>query len=204
VESSHFCRKAANSSLSLSREEKTARAKWVNIPVSPCLVFTTGFPEYAIQAIKASAFEYLLKPVSIEDIRQTLKKYRMVCKKENLKARYQNLLDRVDPDKIIKFRTLKGIILIHTEDVAYVKSNGNYSLVYQKDDKKELITMQVGAIEKILPTGQYFRISRQLLINLRYLTKVDVKNKLCYLKYDHKEFKLKGSGKKLKTLVNSI
>jgi DNA-binding LytR/AlgR family response regulator len=88
--------------------------------------------------------------------------------------------------------------------VAYIRSNGNYSIVHQIDCKKEVITMQLGVIEKMLPGDQYFRISRQLLINLRYLTKVDTKNKLCYLKYDHTEIKLSGSGKKLKALVDSI
>jgi two-component system LytT family response regulator len=176
----------------------------IKMPHSPCIVFTTGFAEYSIQAIKASVFDYLLKPIGIDDIRETIRRYKICAARENMKGHYQDLVNRVEPDKILKFRSLNGITLVHTEDVAYIRSNGNYSIVHQIDCKKEVITMQLGVIEKMLPGDQYFRISRQLLINLRYLTKVDTKNKLCYLKYDHTEIKLSGSGKKLKALVDSI
>jgi two-component system, LytTR family, response regulator len=41
-------------------------------PDKPCIIFTTGYEKYSINAIKATAFDYLLKPVSRVEHRETL------------------------------------------------------------------------------------------------------------------------------------
>jgi len=176
----------------------------IEFPISPSIVFTTGFAGYSIQAIKAAAFDYLLKPIGVDDIRETIRRYKICTVRENMKASYQNIIDRVDPGKILKFKNLSGVVLVHFDNIVYIQSNGNYSYIYQAACKQELVTMQLGLIEKNLPKNQFFRISRQLIINVKFLTKVNKKSSYCVLSCEGKELRLKGSGKPLKALIETI
>lgn len=173
----------------------------IKFPISPYIVFTTGFDKYALRAIKAEAFDYFLKPVSTDDIRRIVRRYKISTATNDKKPGYQNLLNRVDPVKMLKFNNLDGAFLVHPEDIVYIKSSGNYSHIHQIGGDQELVTMQLGKIEKTLPVNQYFRISRQIIINLRFLKRVNTQSNLCIIKYDHQEITFDGSGKKLKKLV---
>ncbi len=176
----------------------------IKFPFSPCVVFTTGFSEYAIAAIKSAAFDYLLKPITSDDIRETIRRYKISFAQENLKIRYQKLIEKVSPANKLKFMNISGVVLIHPEDIVYIQSKGNYSIVHQVECEQELVTMQLGIIENILPENKFFRISRQFIINLRFLFKVNTKNKLCYLRFDQQEIKLSGSGKQIKKLMGMV
>ena len=50
--------------------------------VNPNFIFVTGYNQYAIKAIKKEAFDYLLKPVDIDELNETLNRY-----KSNLNTR---------------------------------------------------------------------------------------------------------------------
>ena len=176
----------------------------IKFPFLPCIVFTTGFAVYAVRAVKSAAFDYLLKPVSADDIRETIQRYKINFTQENLKKRYQNLIERVNPANKLKFNTICGVILIHPEDIVYIQSDGNYSFVYQVGGEQELVTMQLGVIENTLPVDQFFRIGRQAIINLKFLSKVNTKSKLCYLKFEQQEIELCASRKQMKKLMVAI
>ena len=176
----------------------------IKFPFLPCVVFTTGFAEYAIRAVKSVAFDYLLKPISADDIRKTIRQYKISFTQENLKIRYRKLIERVNPANKLKFKNICGILLIHPDDIVYIQSDGNYSYIHQVGCEQELVTMQIGVIENILPEDQFFRIGRQSIINLRFLSKVDTKNKLCCLRYDQQEIKLSGSGKQIRKLIGMV
>jgi two-component system LytT family response regulator len=176
----------------------------IKFPFLPCIVFTTGFSEYAIRAVKSVACDYLLKPISADDIHKIIRRYKISFKQETLKIRYQKLIEKVNPANKLKFKNTCGVFLIHPEDIIYIQSNGNYSYIHQVGGEQELVTMQLGAIENILPADQFFRISRQAVINLRFLSKVNTKRKLCSLKFEQREIKLCASRTQAKKLKNII
>lgn len=90
------------------------------IPKSTTLVFVTAYAEHTIQAIRNNAFDYLLKPVREEELRDCLK-------------RYESRASLGLPEKTLQVREKGANKLLRTSDIIYVKGHGPYSMVCTHD-----------------------------------------------------------------------
>jgi two-component system, LytTR family, response regulator len=169
-------------------------------PLNPCIVFFTGFDEYAIEAIRAAAFDFLLKPVAKEDIQQLLERYKIKCVHEKLAAKTKALFERLEPVKKMVFPHHRGIMAINPDDIFYITSDWNYSNVMLTSGEKQLVTMQLGKIEKMIPSNHFFRINRSTLINLKYFNSADFREKKCILSFNGKSEGFKTSHKRIKEI----
>jgi len=140
-------------------------------PDKPCIIFTTGFEKYAINAIKKSAFDYLLKPVSIKELETSLRKLKVKLNTNNNNSR------------LLKFNSRRGFILVRTDEIFYVESEGNYCHIHKTNGNHELITIQIGKIMAMLPVLDFSRISRTHIVNCKYVSKVDAVSGTCGLEY---------------------
>lgn len=146
--------------------------------INPDYIFVTAFDEYAIKALKASAFDYLLKPVGQIELQETIARY--IYKTENGNDKMQG------PSSLahsIKVNIRTGYLLIDLEDIVYCQADGNYTDVYLIDNRKETVTYRIGEFYKRLSTQYFCRISRSAIINLKYLIRVDTKSRTCKLKH---------------------
>jgi two-component system LytT family response regulator len=146
-------------------------------------VFITAFDKYAIEALRQAAFDYLLKPVSPDDLKATLGRVKSDMLRQDRESRIEALLSNLDRNRKLHFNTRTGFIIINSADILYIESDGNYSLFYLKDGKKEVVTMNLGTVEEHLPSG-FHRISRFHIINTSFLIKVDRKKHVCTLFHD--------------------
>ncbi len=169
-------------------------------PLNPCIVFFTGFDEYAIEAIRAAAFDFLMKPVSKEDIQQLLERYKVKCVHEKLAAKTKALFERLEPVKKMVFPHHRGVVAFNPDDIFYITADWNYSNVMLTSGEKLLVTMQIGKIEKMIPSNHFFRINRSTLINLKYFESADFHEKKCLLSFDGKSEMFKASPKKIKEI----
>ena len=141
--------------------------------LTPKIVFTTGYDQYAMKAIKKQAFDYLLKPIIHTDIIDLMA--RMHVEKTGAKT-----LTSVNQNKI-RFNTLNGFYIMEIGEILYVKADGNYSEVHLRDNSFKLITSNLAKIESQLEGNMFKRIGRSLIINTRFVTQVDTRRKKCYL-----------------------
>jgi DNA-binding LytR/AlgR family response regulator len=148
--------------------------------VSPTIVFVTAFNEYAIEAIKHSAFDYLVKPVDIDDLQETISRYNAEKNRIELSDKIEDLLKCLNKEKI-RFDTREGIFYMYPDDILYCKADGNYSYVYcNREESPRLISMNIGNLTKLLPDN-FLRISRSLIINKIYLFEINRKARQCKL-----------------------
>jgi len=156
--------------------------------IKPDIIFVTGYDKFAIKAIRFAAFDYLLKPVIEEEFSAAIT--RLLSKKEErLKDEHFNLLlDQTIRRPKIKFNTTGGFMMIKPEDIIYIHADWNYAEVFFDTDKSETITMNLGSIEEVLPANDFFRISRSVIINTTYLSKVNRRKMEAVLIKDEKEF----------------
>lgn len=175
--------------------------KKINI-THPEIVFVTAYDHYALEAIKNSAFDFLLKPIDIIELEHTINKFKIRDTKNNFLHKINVLFDYYSLNKKIKFNTRTGFITINPEEILYCNADGNYTMIYQVNQKNELITNNIGQLELSLPKKVFFRINRSQIININYLISVNRKIKNCTLKHEsfQKEFQI--SGDKLKELEN--
>lgn len=165
------------------------------------VVFVTAFENYAIQAIRNSVFDYILKPVSREDLLSAIARFReRPPGKDVLDLDYLVESLRNSVTGKVKLNTRSGYILINPADVVYCKADGNYTHIMLANGTEEVTTQNLGAIEELLKSATFFRASRSYLINLRYVSRVDRKSGHCTLEYSGRSCSIKIPSTKLRML----
>ncbi len=143
---------------------------------NPAVIFITAYDQFAIKAIKASALDYLLKPVSIEDLREAIKRYLASLKPK--KASTGDVGDAFARNSILKVKTRTGFQLIHLEDLVYIEAEGNYSTIHLNNLKKIVVSKNIGKLLTELP-DYILRINRGLAVNLKNIIEIDRKHHTC-------------------------
>jgi len=171
--------------------------------LSPCVIFTTAFDHFAIPAIKAAAFDFLLKPVTQEELSIAINRYLTEYRqreKVNVEEKLNKLLSYLDPNNKIRFSTRQGFVQINPEDIIFCQADWNYTEIWLGKEKKEVVTMNLGKVEPMLSQEQFVRINRSVIINRNLLDKYNRKTRLITLSKNGDQFEFKvavGKGKNL-------
>ena len=169
--------------------------------LEPGIIFVTAFDHYAIQAIRNSVFDYIMKPVMQEELFSAIARFR--DRKSKGETADLSLLVEILKGQgtgKVKLNTRSGYILIQPLDVVYCQADGNYTHIQLSGGSRETTTQNLGSIEGFLKPGAFFRVSRSYLVNLKYLARVDRKNSLCILEYNGETYPVKIPAQKIKLL----
>ncbi len=167
----------------------------------PDVIFVTAYDKYAIEAIRHSAFDYILKPVGLEDIKATIRRYLVSEKRKGLNGRFNSLLGYLSRNEKIKFDLRTGFLFVDPEELIYCEADGNYTHLVLEDGKEEVVSFNLGHVECQLGGYSFFRINRSVLVNLKHIKKLDSRNKICELKHNNSYKKFKISSSRIKELV---
>ena len=99
---------------------------------SPAVIFITAYNQFAIDAIKHAAFDYLLKPVDIDELKRSIVRYKEEVRSKSTLSRIENLLQALQEEKI-RFNARTGTIYINPAEIVYCQADGNYSDLYLSD-----------------------------------------------------------------------
>lgn len=135
------------------------------------IIFTTAYDQYAIKAIKFSAFDYLLKPVDIEELQTAVAKAENQ-KEDNtgsrLKLLEQNLHDKLHLNKIA-IPTHEGLLFFNTNDIIRLEAQSNYTAIYFLNHPKLVACHTLKEFEELLPADIFFRAHHSHIINLNHI-----------------------------------
>ncbi len=148
-----------------------------NISVS--IVFVSAYENYAIRAIRSSACDYLLKPVKKEELVGSLEKISNEPVTGEIGERFSQVISQLTYRKKIKFRYRNGFIMIHPDEILFCRADSNYAILELDRGKSVIVSMNLGSVEKMLPSFCFARISRSLIINLHHLKELDRKTMTC-------------------------
>lgn len=156
------------------------------------VIFVTAYDRFAIDAIRFSALDYLLKPVSPFDLQNALMRFIGKEKNTDTAASMQTLLEKtiLHANKL-KFNTHSGFFMLSPEEIVYIQADWNYSEVFLDEKRSELITMNLGKLEDMLPKYLFCRVSRSVIINVSYLVRVNRKKRIAILEKDGKAYTFK-------------
>jgi Response regulator of the LytR/AlgR family len=132
------------------------------------LIFTTAYDQYAITAIKYAAFDYLLKPVDIEELRTAVERVRQEPTDKMLEVLQHNLHGR-QPLTKIAIPTLDGLLFFNIADIIHLEAQSNYTVIYFTNHPKLLASRTLKDFEDLLPTDTFFRTHNSHMINLNYI-----------------------------------
>ncbi|HVZ97260.1 MAG TPA: LytTR family DNA-binding domain-containing protein [Chitinophagaceae bacterium] len=137
------------------------------------IIFTTAYENFAIQAIKFSAIDYLLKPVDEDDLNNALLKFMDNAKQKTAVEKIDALLvntqaGNIAPKKII-VPTVSGFEFMDVADIVRCNSDINYTTIYLKNKQKMVVAKTLKEFESMLSPYSFFRIHNSHLVNLAYI-----------------------------------
>lgn len=136
------------------------------------VIFTTAYDQYAIKAIKYAAFDYLLKPIDIEELKTAVEK---IDNKENgqtkkqIELLQQNLRHPKKQLNKLAIPTLEGLLFYDINDIIQLEANSNYTNIYLINNNKITASKTLKEFEELLPEDIFFRTHHSHLINLNYI-----------------------------------
>ena len=136
------------------------------------VIFTTAYDTYAIKAIKFSALDYLLKPISIEDLSAAIEKIR--TKKSSISKTQVQMATAVHNKQLpdtIALPTADGLAFASVNDIVYCTADGSYTRMYMTDKSEVLLSKTLGDVDELLSDYNFFRIHHSTLINLKQVKK---------------------------------
>ncbi len=137
------------------------------------LIFTTAYDNYALQAFRENAVDYLLKPIDSDDLRVAAE--RVLDRKKNnrlgeqLRFLMQDMRKQQRTKKVPLSFTDKTIY-VQGDEIMYCKSDGNYTEVFMEGGKKEVLSKKIKEVEKLIDNPSFYRAHHSYLVNLGYVT----------------------------------
>ncbi|CAN5256314.1 LytTR family DNA-binding domain-containing protein [soil metagenome] len=135
-----------------------------NLTAPPLVIFTTAYPEYAIQGFELDVLDYLLKPISFSRfLKASLKAqdYLQKSKKENVS------------DDYFFIKCNQKLEKIKMQDVLYIEGMSNYIIVHTQQ-KKYVAYLTFKGIEEKLPQHLFIRIHKSFLVSVNAIQTIDV------------------------------
>jgi two-component system LytT family response regulator len=151
------------------------------------IIFLTAYDEFAIKAIKYSAFDYLLKPVDKNELQETINK--LSTNKDTPKPYdYAQLLDLLQTEAKIKINTANGFEFLNRDDIAYAHGEGNYTELILTNKETRIISKTLKDLTLDLDDRYFVRVHKSYLLNKKYIKEYNRKDRICLLKCNLNEF----------------
>ena len=137
------------------------------------VIFTTAYSNYAIQAIRLAAIDYLLKPIDHEELVKAIQRFKerqSTPNKVDLKE-LQHILRNHQQAGKIGIPTAEGIEFINTAEILYCESARNYTIIHSESGEKFVASKTLGDLEQLLVSPNFFRVHKSYLINTDHVKK---------------------------------
>lgn len=153
----------------------------------PLIVFVTAYEKYALNAIKASAVDFILKPVDINELIKAEEKLLLIraIREKNTTEDYTavvgNLVHMLSNPGTIRKITLPdtyGYNIVDLEDILYLEGADNYTSFYLVNKKKIIVSKTLKEYEGFLSDLGFFRIHKSSIINLQHLKNINRENSI--------------------------
>ena len=139
------------------------------------VVFTTAYDEFALQAFRQNALDYLEKPIDPEELIRAVRKLARIAGDPDDGARHHTALDALmsDPESPLSKRMAvpgrDGLVLIRHDDITHLEASNSYTTVFTSDGRKVISSKNIRVFETHLDAKKFFRVHKSYIINLEHL-----------------------------------
>lgn len=141
------------------------------------LIFITAYSEYAVKAFKYSAFDYIVKPLNVDELTKAIKRIphiNRVDSKRRVNTLKDNLLSTEENvSKTVALPEINGFAIVNVEDIVRCEGKRNYTRIIFKEAPEKVVSRTLLEFEHLLAPLGFVRIHRSHLVNIlnvvRYL-----------------------------------
>lgn len=142
------------------------------------IIFITAYDSYALKAFKYNAVDYVLKPISIEDL--VLATNKTINRIEERKVFEKSILKEIKVKSTISshsitISSIDKVTIINKKDIIFCKSDGRYTTIYLQNKHEIVACKNIGEYEQMLSGSSFFRVHHSYLINTDYLIEINKK-----------------------------
>ena len=176
------------------------------MPFSFKVIFITAFDQFAIQAFKYSAIDYLLKPIIPDELVAALDKSAEILNVTDETLKFDNLLDNFsqltrDLKKIV-LNTQDKIHIVGITEIVRCESDANYTTFTLLNKKPVVMSKPLKEYDEMLTPFGFFRSHHSHLVNLSMIDRIDKKDGGVLIMKDNSEAMV--SSRKYAELVSAI
>ncbi len=153
------------------------------------IVITSGYDDYTFEAFKNGAFDYLIKPVGIEDLEKTIFRIQNKGMTTEEETREVTTKDHNEDKPTVKIRTTNDAGYLLARNILYLKASGSYTEIYTLDGRKEICTRGLWLMERELP-DYFFRIHRSVVVNTLFVNDIKSETQTCVVADDNCSYDL--------------
>jgi two-component system, LytTR family, response regulator len=138
------------------------------------VIFVTSFDKYAINAIKFSALDYLLKPIEVVDLKEAVQKaVKSIEKEQNNEVQIINLLHTLDSntiDKKIAVHAGDCVKFVNSDNILYIESDGSYCNITTTNNEQFVTSKYLKDYEDFFgEKSNFIRIHKSCLLNVNQI-----------------------------------
>ncbi len=172
------------------------------VEIQSKIVFTTAFDEFALKAFQYNSLDYLLKPIDEEKLDKLIAKLTVFNSTIHNNQHLKNLQLQTQADYRTSFLVSIGTSIrkIETNEIACFFSESNTTFIYSDQNRHFPVDSSLEKIQNELNPNNFFRISRKLIINKKYILSIK-KNKI-ETKFTIENIDFKISRLKLKSFLD--
>jgi two-component system LytT family response regulator len=151
------------------------------------VIFTTAYNQYAIQAIRFSALDYLLKPVDPDELKAAVQRHLEKQVSEQQKRElYRNLVENIEKKEVKEFRiavpSAEGVYFFEIEDILRLEADRSYTHIHLVNKKPFIASRTLKHFEEMLEDFRFIRTHKSHLVNPRHIARISNDNEFVLLK----------------------
>ncbi|NRB48985.1 MAG: response regulator transcription factor [Saprospiraceae bacterium] len=132
------------------------------------IIFTTAYDQYAIQAFKVNAIDYLLKPIKKIELERSIQKFKDWTNTETFNyGKLAEILKKDKPSQRFLLKVGQRLRLVDTADAAYFFSEDKITFLVDWKGQRFALDQSLEKLEESLDADQFFRVNRQFIIHLK-------------------------------------
>jgi two-component system, LytTR family, response regulator len=138
------------------------------------VIFITGHQEYALDAIKVSALDYILKPFDQDELRVAVEKARDIINQDEQNIKLQALSENLQNKKILKriiLPTADNLHLVSVEDIVRAEADSNYTIFWLTEGRKIMVSRTIKEYNAMLSGSGMIRVHQSHLVNIHFIDK---------------------------------
>jgi two-component system, LytTR family, response regulator len=142
--------------------------EWVrSVRPSASIVFTTAYPDYAMEGFQLEVLDYLMKPISFEKFYRSINKF---LKMQGMRS--ESSTPEKDSQDFIFVKTERKIVKVRFETISYIRGLKDYISIHLKDGKKIFCLLNLKDLADRLPEEKFLRIHKSYIINLEEIESI--------------------------------
>jgi two-component system LytT family response regulator len=153
------------------------------MPLTFKVIFITAHDEFAIQAFKFSAIDYLLKPVVPSELVDALNRFELQSGNDAENSKYEVLLNNLTKEnKRLVLNSQDKIHFVYSNEIINCDADGNYTTFFLTNKRKVTVSKLLKEYETLLLPFGFFRSHNSHLVNLSFVDHIEKDNGLLIMK----------------------